>query len=66
VGNAFFGVAPLPVSYLARLESIPAVKRASFCDGLAGTKRMRGSDWLVVGNFDMGGTQAFSWRCPVR
>src|SRR3984957_20576277 len=37
VGPAESGGAPLPHSYLDRLESIPGMKRVSFADGFLGT-----------------------------
>ena len=37
VGPAEFGGAPLPISYLDRLRSIPGMKDVSFADGFLGT-----------------------------
>ncbi len=37
VGSADFGGAPLPLSYLDRIRSIPGVTSASFADGFLGT-----------------------------
>ena len=37
VGPADFGGAPLPLSYLERLKSLPGMKSVSFADGFLGT-----------------------------
>src|SRR6185437_15682740 len=37
VGPADFGGAPLPMSYLDRLKSLPGMKEVSFADGFLGT-----------------------------
>src|SRR5580698_1779266 len=37
VGQAESGAAPLPISYLERLRSLPGMKGVSFADGFLGT-----------------------------
>ena len=49
VAPAVFGAAPLPISHLARLKSIPGVKRTSYADVMIGNYQKPDQTVAVVG-----------------
>ena len=58
VGPAESGGAPLPISYLDRLRSIPGMKDVSFADGFLGTYQ-RPTEFVFV--LELPPTDLFLW-----